>query len=67
MSAAERHYTMVGGLQTANNTRMPGGKSPAPNCRFEASVAVQRKKTRRRRHVGYAATSAVRETLGNIG
>ena len=39
-SAAERHCTLVGGLQTANNTRMPGGQSAAPNCRFEASVTV---------------------------
>jgi hypothetical protein len=31
---------MVGALHTANNTRLPGGQSAAPNCRFEASVAV---------------------------
>jgi hypothetical protein len=37
---------------------LPGGQSTAPNCRFEASVGVLRKKTRRHRHVGYAATSA---------
>jgi hypothetical protein len=24
----------------STNTRMPGGKSAAPNCRFEASVTV---------------------------
>jgi hypothetical protein len=25
---------------TSYNTRMPGGQSAAPNCRFEASVTV---------------------------
>jgi hypothetical protein len=32
--------TNVGIVPTANNTRLPGGKSTAPNCRFEASAAV---------------------------
>jgi len=49
----------------APNTRLPGGKSTSPNCRFEASVAVQRKKPRGRRHVGYAATSANVKRCGN--
>jgi len=37
---ANKNYTMVAVTFTANNTRMPGGQSAAPNCRFEASVAV---------------------------
>jgi hypothetical protein len=62
-SAQKKYGSPMSSSKQTTNTRKPGGKSPAPNCRFEASVAVQRKKPRRRRHVGYAATSAVRGTL----